>query len=196
MNESCPDFVDFYEIMEINPKATTETIESVFRYLARKYHPDVAGKENHERFKQIVVAFKILRNPETRATFDLRREARRRENAVIIQGAGAAIEDCSERADLLSVFYAQRRTDMKEPGVSFSRLSELTTCPKEVLEFHLWYFRQKGWIEREECGLFSITAEGVDQIESRVNEIKPDLPRIEHRPKSRNHSKKESQTSQ
>lgn len=38
-------------------------------------------------------------------------------------------------------------------------------CPEEVLGFHVWYFREKGWIQREDNGYLSITAEGVDQIE-------------------------------
>ncbi|NNC65504.1 MAG: DnaJ domain-containing protein, partial [Gammaproteobacteria bacterium] len=31
---------DLYEILEISPNASHETIERVFRYLAQRYHPD------------------------------------------------------------------------------------------------------------------------------------------------------------
>jgi curved DNA-binding protein CbpA len=35
-----PTFADYYEILEISPKADAGTIERVFRYLAGRYHPD------------------------------------------------------------------------------------------------------------------------------------------------------------
>ena len=37
--------------------------------------------------------------------------------------------------------------------------------PEKVIGFHLWYFREKGWIQRAENGGFVITAEGVDKVE-------------------------------
>ena len=36
----------------------------------------------------------------------------------------------------------------------------------EMLNFHLWFFREKGWIKREEDGGLSITADGVERIEA------------------------------
>jgi hypothetical protein len=38
----------------------------------------------------------------------------------------------------------------------------------EVVGFHIWYFKERGWITREESGVLSITADGVDKIESTV----------------------------
>jgi hypothetical protein len=43
------------------------------------------------------------------------------------------------------------------------QLERLTGCPHEMLDFHLWYLRDKGWIMRMEDGLLAITADGVDQ---------------------------------
>ena len=53
--------------------------------------------------------------------------------------------------------------------------------PQEVLDFHLWYFREKGWIKREEDGGFAITAEGVDKVEASEIQISNQL-RIEAQP--------------
>jgi hypothetical protein len=39
------------------------------------------------------------------------------------------------------------------------------------LEFHMWYLREKGYAERLENGLFSITAEGVDRIIALQNRL-------------------------
>ncbi len=74
--------------------------------------------------------------------------------------------DNADRHRLLTLFYSQRRRNMKSPGIGSSTLERMMACPAEVLEFHLWYFREKGWIKREESGLYSITADGIDRIES------------------------------
>jgi curved DNA-binding protein CbpA len=31
---------DYYEILQVSPLADSETIERVFRHLAKRYHPD------------------------------------------------------------------------------------------------------------------------------------------------------------
>ena len=67
---------------------------------------------------------------------------------------------------MLTLFYAQRRRDMRRPGIGITTLEHMMNIPMEVLEFHIWYFRQKGWIDREESGTLSITALGVDKIEA------------------------------
>jgi hypothetical protein len=33
------------------------------------------------------------------------------------------------------------------------------------LEFHTWYLKEKGWIQRTDTGGLAITAPGVDEIE-------------------------------
>jgi hypothetical protein len=43
-------------------------------------------------------------------------------------------------------------------------MERLLGCPSEHLEFHIWYLRQKNWIERLENGLLAITAAGVDKV--------------------------------
>ena len=178
------DFVDYYEVLELSPNANSETVERVFRYLAKKIHPDACPNQDADRFKQLVEAFEVIRSPELRAAYDIEWEIQQRENAKIVQGANAAESDCAERSRLLSVFYATRRQNMKQPGVSLGRIEDITQCPSEVLEFHLWYFKKKGWIEREEDGLMSITAAGVDRIEeTHATHAEMQFPRIEYHAK-------------
>jgi hypothetical protein len=43
-------------------------------------------------------------------------------------------------------------------------LERMVGCPAEHLEFHVWYLREKQFIQRLENGLFSITAHGVDTV--------------------------------
>ena len=62
---------------------------------------------------------------------------------------------------LLSVLYVKRRQDINDPGIGDHELERLSGCPREHLEFHLWYMKAKGWIGRLENCMLAITAEGV-----------------------------------
>jgi len=182
MQMTSNDFVDYYELLELSPKANFETVERVFRYLAKKHHPDVTndGEAERRQFAQMIEAFETLREPATRAAYDILWESEQNVRNEMIESANAAKSDCEERANILSMFYGQRRRDMKQPGVSEGRIEDATQCPPEVLSFHLWYFREKGWINREPSGLMSITAEGVDKIEATYSDPNRDMLRIEH----------------
>ncbi len=61
---------DYYKILGVDRNASQEEIKRAFRHLARKYHPDVAGKESEEKFKEINEAFQVLSDPEKRARYD------------------------------------------------------------------------------------------------------------------------------
>ena len=178
------EFVDYYEVLEVSRNANMETVERVFRYMARKFHPDVSS-DNETRFKQLVEAFEVLRDPTSRAEYDKEWEQDKTVSKELIDGANSASDDIAERERILSVFYAQRRRDMKNPGVSMGKIAELTNCPESVLEFHFWYLKSKGWVERLESGQFAITYEGVDRIEETYRSPGASATlRIEHLPDS------------
>lgn len=61
---------DYYKILGVGRNASQEEIKRAFRKLARKYHPDVAGKGSEEKFKEINEAFQVLSDPEKRAQYD------------------------------------------------------------------------------------------------------------------------------
>jgi hypothetical protein len=67
---------------------------------------------------------------------------------------------------LLSILYFKRRQDIKDPGLGDIELERMSGCPREHLEFHLWYLKAKGWIGRLENGTLAITVEGVDRTNS------------------------------
>ena len=157
-------FQDHYELLELSPNANLETIERVFRYLATKWHPDAGGEKN--KFTQLVKAFETLRDPAARQAYDVEYQKHQHNVAKLVENAGEVRRDTVDRNELLTVFYAKRRQDAKNPGLGIATVERLMNCPEKLLEFHLWYFREKNWIKREENGGFSITAAGVDRIES------------------------------
>ncbi len=161
-------FVDYYEILEASVSANFDTIERIFRFLAKRYHPDCSEHGDRQRFTQIVEAYETLRDPERRAAYDAKFESEKSEQSEIVREAGHASSDTADRHRILTLLYAQRRRDMKNPGIGISTLEHIMGLPMEVIEFHIWYFRQKGLVLREESGTLSITAEGVDKIEDGV----------------------------
>ena len=54
---SQPTFVDHYETLQVSPNADTETIERVYRLLAKRYHPDNQQSGDLTRFKAIRLSY-------------------------------------------------------------------------------------------------------------------------------------------
>ena len=48
---------DYYEILQVSPRADRDMIERVYRYLAHRFHPDNRETGDAERFTEIVDAY-------------------------------------------------------------------------------------------------------------------------------------------
>ena len=169
--------VDFYEVLEISPNANADTIDRVFRFLAQRFHPDHAETGNTEKFTQIVKAHETLRDPERRAKYDLHYKKSSSYQWGLVEEAGHADSfenDEIIQARILSILYIKRKRNIHNSGSGNLELERLTGCPNEMLEFHLWYLREKGWICRLEDGLLAITADGVDKSLSDHHEQRAD----------------------
>ena len=160
------DFNNHYESLELSPSASFETVERVFRYLAKRYHPDASEHGDIQKFTQIAEAYDVLSDPAKRATFDLEFNKQNVAEVEIVEGTATIGDDTADRHRLLSLFYAQRRRSIKHPGLGMNTVEQMMGIPVEVLDFHVWFFREKGWIQREEGGAISITADGVEKLEA------------------------------
>ncbi|RWC44140.1 MAG: J domain-containing protein [Mesorhizobium sp.] len=162
-------FIDYYEVLEVSPNANSETLERIFRYFAMRYHPDNRETGDEARFSEIVEAHNTLKDPVKRAQYDIayRDHAGLRRELTEEASSTKGIErDAVIQAKLLSLLYAKRRQDVSDPGIGDVELERLSGCPREHLEFHLWYLKAKGWITRVENGTIAITVEGVDRANS------------------------------
>ena len=68
-------FVDHYEVLQISPNAQPETIQRVYRMLAQMYHPDNKDTGNPESFEPVLSAYRVLSDPEQRASYDVEHRA-------------------------------------------------------------------------------------------------------------------------
>jgi curved DNA-binding protein CbpA len=157
---------DFYELLEISPNASAATVDRVFRYLAQRFHPDNTETGDVEKFTLIVKAHDTLRDPEKRAAYDIKHKTNSEYHWNLIEDAGEMDNfenDEIIQARVLSIMYMKRKRNIHNPGSGILELERLTGCPNEILDFHLWYLKGKGWVTRMENGLLAITADGVDK---------------------------------
>ena len=69
MPDVIPEF-DLYRELEVDPNATTETIEAAWRSLAKRFHPDVARGADAERIARLNLARDWLADPDRRRRYD------------------------------------------------------------------------------------------------------------------------------
>jgi hypothetical protein len=173
------DVADHYEVLQVSPRADQETIQRVFRHLAKRFHPDNTESGDSERFKQVMDAFRVLADPERRAEYDARYE-QRRETRWRIFDQGTVTDDVAAdrrvRDATLSLLYAARRNDPDRPGLGMIDLERLLGCPEEHMKFHIWYLKENGWIHRLENGMLAITANGVDRLLDHGGPLEAGMP--------------------
>lgn len=65
---------NYYEILEVDKKASSEIIKKSYSTLAKKYHPDLQPEDMkqdaEEKFKLINEAYEVLSDPEKRKNYD------------------------------------------------------------------------------------------------------------------------------
>lgn len=66
------DYKDYYKILGVDRKASTDEIRSAYRKLAMKYHPDKnpGDKKAEDKFKEINEAYQVLSDEQKRAHYD------------------------------------------------------------------------------------------------------------------------------
>lgn len=77
-----------YDLLEVSPNASINEIKKQYKKLARQFHPDKAGPEFEEKFKEISVAYEVLSDPEKRELYD-----RYGEKGLTEGGFGGGMED-------------------------------------------------------------------------------------------------------
>jgi curved DNA-binding protein len=170
MSESAA-FVDYYDILQVSPNCQAKALETAYRFLAKKYHPDRAETADVTKFNEVIEAYRVLRDPDRRSEYNFRYAAHRADEGFSFtteeESAGDekdALSDAEAHAKLLQFLYKRRRENAQDAGVGRFWVQEMLNCSDEHFEFHIWYLKAKGLIEVTEQGTLAITIEGVDHV--------------------------------
>lgn len=161
---------DYYELLEISPQASQDTIHRVYRYMAARYHPDIPGTGNLEKFTQLTSAYKVLSDPNRRSEYDAQRATRqptiRNPMSSTVDFMDQADGDLNRRLAVLAILYYRRRMYPNSPEVSLPEIEDRMGFPRDYLDFTTWYLAKKRYITRADNSDFTLTVEGVDFIEA------------------------------
>jgi curved DNA-binding protein len=160
-------FTDYYEILQVGANAEQETIERVYRLLAKRYHPDHDGTGDPLKFDTITKAYRVLSDPQRRKEYDARyRDSQKLEWNSLFNTLPSESAERDKRIyqGILSILYMARRQDALNAGVGIVDLEKMLGFTEKQLEFHIWYLKEKGWVERQDNGGFAITVSGVDAV--------------------------------
>ena len=124
---------NYYEILEVNPKASKEVIEKAYRVLAKKYHPDLytGDKQRYaeKKIKEINEAYNVLSDDFLREQYD---NEIYNQNRVEVQG------EVRTRPNVRRNYYEEqeRQETMEQPAKvykvgTFGSLFQLT---KELIQ--------------------------------------------------------------
>jgi curved DNA-binding protein len=165
--------LDYYEFLQISPNADADTIHRVYRFLAARFHPDNPASGDPEKFFMLKTAYDVLSDPTQRAEYDLNREVEGTEKAPLSNSVDFMDQfegELNRRLAVLAVLYYRRRNCPQNPEVGLPEIEKQMGFPRDYLDFTTWYLQKKGYITRADNSDFTLTAEGVDFVESqRVN---------------------------
>lgn len=161
--------VDYYEVLQVNTNAEQETIDRVYRMLAQRFHPDNQQSGDEDRFRSLLEAYTILKDPEQRARYDVLHHQRRKDRWRLV-ASGAESENDFEmeqvvRLTVLEALYTKRRIQPENPGIYLREFEQLTGVPREHLEFTHWFLQQKKLVASDDHSRLLLTVEGAEYLE-------------------------------
>src|SRR5271170_2816436 len=163
--------VNYYDLLQINPRAEIETIERVYRIMAARYHPDNQQSGDAERFRGLTDAYQLLRDPVKRTEYDRQFEINPAGPLPIFLGkefTDGIDAEAKIRIGVLCLLYSKRRANPDYAALSLLDMENIMAFPRERLLFALWYLRAKRMVLQDDRSSFIISADGVDYLESQL----------------------------
>jgi curved DNA-binding protein CbpA len=162
---------NYYDLLQINPRAETEAVERVYRMLAVRYQPDNNESGDPARFRLLQEAYETLSDPVRRARYDAELEQGQASPLSIFLGrefTDGIDAEAKIRVGVLCLLYSKRRANPDFAALSLLDMENLMAFPRERLLFAIWYLRAKRYILQDDRSSFIISAEGVDFLESQL----------------------------
>lgn len=177
--------IDYYEVLQVSPRAHPVIVTKAYRLLAAFYHPDNRDTGDEARFKEVVDAHRALSDPVRRAAYDRERFGMGASNGYDHDGAAGPAAPARERLFederqlrhlIMQALYDMRRSRPYKPGLPLLALVELFGCSIDEIQFTLWYLRGKKFIELIDDNDIAITVTGVDFLEGQDGERQREVP--------------------
>ena len=174
-------FQDHYEILGIDPKADSDTVQRSYAKLAQKYHSSNADTGDAEKFDAVNLAFEILSDPILRPEFDRVKgipedDGPPKFSGLIFfdnLGRGTGL-----RTTLLCVLYDRRRNRPFTPSLSMRHIENIVEATPAELTFVLWFLKQRGWVGSDDKSSLQISVSGMDFLEANPPDPKLVMPFI------------------
>jgi curved DNA-binding protein len=167
---------DHYEILRLSPQADQETIEQVYRTLAKRYHPDNQDTGDPEAFLRISDAYRVLSNPSRRHRYDEDRSTPRPLTRALTHSReiGAGIQGVQKRRmEVLGILYLRASQNPESPAIGLLDLEQLIGCGPQELGFALWYLCERSLVRVADGVQYRITASGIDVFEEKMVQTPP-----------------------
>ena len=166
-----PAFVDYYELLQISPKAELETIERIYKMLAARYHPDNPETGDLDLFLLLGQAHETLANAGLRSDYDMLYQQHHTEPIGLFatrEFAAGIDGEANRRLGILCLLYNRRRSNPDDPGMSLLDFETLMSCPREHLMFAMWYLKERSQVRQDDQSDYVITGDGVDYVEKHL----------------------------
>jgi curved DNA-binding protein CbpA len=159
---------DYYDILQLSPKADLDTIHRVYRILAQRFHPDNVETGSDKLFRRVLEAYRVLSDPEKRAAYDAGHGKLLKAKWRLLESLsdGSTMEgEKAKRQGILLLLYSRRVNNPTHPGLGTHELEDLLGIPREHLEFSIWFLKEAGFVTRGDNGRVAITYKGVEAAE-------------------------------
>jgi len=155
--------------------------------LAQRFHPDNADTGNDTRFRLVLQAYRVLSDPESRAAYDVKHKAAAALRWRIFDkpdDVDGFEDENRKRWAILAALYMKRKREPEKPAVRLRDLEVLLGCPREHLQFSLWYLRGKAHVSAGDSGCYEITPAGADALEAAGPDVLPKMPKLLEQPRA------------
>lgn len=129
---------DPYKILGVSPEADRHTVQTAYRRLARRHHPDFGGDQ--ELMAVVNEAWAVLGDASRRDAFDAKRSRRPAANVIVTPEPAGPLAAASERR-------RPRRTGVQETTLDFGRYAGWTI---RALSIEDPYYLE--WLMRSQAG--------------------------------------------
>jgi hypothetical protein len=161
--------LDYYEFLQISPNADSDTVHRVYKFLAARYHPDNPDSGDPEKFYLLKSAYDVLSDRAQRVKYDTERgyhDAEKQPMSSSVDFMDNLQGELNRRLAVLAVLYYRRRSNPYNPEVGLPEIEKRMGFPRDYLDFTTWYLTKKGYVTKADNSDFSLTADGVDFVES------------------------------